>query len=112
MDDKKHRDTVGLSNRLILENLKLLRDEEVIVRFPFIPGFNDESVNLHAIGAFLQENGFTEICILPYHTAGSDKNERLNQKKPIFTAVPPDEEKLLKAVEILEKYGLTVKIGG
>jgi len=112
MDDEKHTDTIGVSNQLILNNLKLLRDENVIVRFPLIPGFNDDSINLHAMGVFLQENEFTEICILPYHTAGSDKRERLNQKKPIFNAVPPDDEKLKMAVVILEEYGLAVKIGG
>ena len=112
MDEEKHRETIGVSNHLILENLRHLRDENVIVRFPLIPGFNDDSINLQAMGGFLQENRFTEICILPYHTAGFDKNERLNQKKPIFNAAPPDDEKIKLAVEILEEYELTVKIGG
>jgi len=112
MDQKKHTDTIGVSNQLIIKNLKLLKDENVIIRIPFIPGFNDDSINLQATGLFLQENGFTDICILPYHSAGSDKRERLNAQQAIFHVDPPDEDTLKSAVELLEGYGLTVKIGG
>jgi len=112
LDQEKHTDTIGVSNQQILKNLKLLKCENVSIRLPLIPGFNDDSINLHATGLFLQENGFTDVCLLPYHTAGSDKRERLYTQQSIFNAVPPDEEKLKWAVELLEEYGLTVKIGG
>lgn len=112
MDQEKHKVTIGVSNKLILKNLRLLKDENVIIRLPLIPGFNDDIINLQVTGLFLRENGFKDICILPYHSAGTDKLERLYSQQPIFNAIPPDIEKLNWAVELLEEYGLTVKIGG
>jgi len=112
IDQKKHMETIGVSNYLILENLKLLKGENVIIRIPFIPGFNDDKNNLQSTGRFLQENGFSDICILPYHTAGSDKRKRLNTQQTVFDFDPPDKDTLKWAAELLEEYGLNVKIGG
>ena len=112
MDPEKHKKSIGVSNNLILENLKLLKGRNVIIRIPLIPGFNDDTENLKATGSFLQENGFTQVSILPYHTAGSEKNIRLNASQTIFSVEPPLEEALKHVAEFLDAYGLYVKIGG
>lgn len=74
MDDEKHKFYTGVSNKIILENLKMLailiaqrgknisaRGAEkpdkikkgIIVRIPLIPGINDDVANIDATGHFI-----------------------------------------------------------
>ena len=59
MDAEQHRELTGMDNRLILENLGRLADEEVIlwIRIPIIPGCNDTEENM-------RKNRRVEIYIL------------------------------------------------
>jgi pyruvate formate lyase activating enzyme len=112
MDDEKHLKYVGVSNKPILKNLKLLKEKNVIVRFPLIPKINDNVKNIQEMGDFLSNNGFKEVNILPYHKAGSEKIPRLNRPSEVYTFESPDEENLDKIKKILDEFGLKVKIGG
>ena len=48
MDNERHKQYTGVSNELILQNLKLLseRGHPVYVRIPLIPGVNDDEPSL------------------------------------------------------------------
>lgn len=112
MDSKKHKETIGVSNQLILENLRMLKGENVIIRLPLIPGFNDDLLNIKATGCFLQKNNFKNICILPYHSGGIAKQERLITTDIQLIIEPPNDNIVKQVAELLEEYGLNVKIGG
>ncbi|MDD5775519.1 MAG: glycyl-radical enzyme activating protein, partial [Candidatus Omnitrophica bacterium] len=55
IDREKHRKLTGVTNDLIIENLKksLRLGKKVVVRFPLIPGCNDSNSDIEEIGYFL-----------------------------------------------------------
>ena len=80
-DDERHRQYTGVSNRTILENFAYLasRHPAVRVRVPVVPGVTDSCENLMAIGELARANGVSQIDLLPYHTAGIAKYDRLGR---------------------------------
>ena len=114
MDDERHRRATGASNRVILENLERLvaRRANVRVRFPLVPGVNDDESNVAALGAFVASLGLPGLDVLPYHRAGIAKYRRLGRTYPLPDVHPPSNGTLEAAVERLAGLGLTVHVGG
>lgn len=81
MDDVRHRKYTGVSNRLILSNLKRLSaaGENIVVRIPLIPGVNDDEQNLKLTQRFLAglPNLFG-VEVLPYHDIAQAKYSALD----------------------------------
>lgn len=89
MDDQRHRQFTGHSNRLILENFGRLAQENVALqaRIPLIPGLNDGVDNISATAQFIKEQGHTTIHCLPYHNLGEAKIPRIDtQLEPLHLA--------------------------
>ncbi len=114
MDDSKHQRYTGVSNRIILENLKVLAQSgsSIIVRFPVIPGINDDEENISKTGKFIASLNLKDISLLPYHNTGTDKFGKLGRIYKLPDILPPPGEKMLSIKEKLKKMGLNVKIGG
>ncbi len=115
MDNEKHKKYTGMSNKSILENLKYLakKGANVEIRFPIIPGINDDENNINHFVSFLCSlHIIKNISILPYHKAGSEKYVKLNREYKMRNAESLSSEKTKKIKEILENYGFKVKIGG
>lgn len=115
MDDRKHQRFTGVSNELILANLRELasRGAAIIVRFPLIPGINDDPENIRRIGEFVASLARPcPINILPYHRAGIAKYAKLGRAYPLPEIEPPTEERLAEAARALAEFGLEVLIGG
>ena len=115
MDSQKHQGVTGVPNELILANLRWLAEHhpQVIVRVPVIPGINDDQENLQQIGEFVASlKRVTELHLLPYHKAGSDKYLRLGRVYQLPDLQSPDAERLEQVVGQLELFGLKVKVGG
>lgn len=90
-DDALHREMTGVSNRLILENLKrLCACADVLVRIPVIPGVNATDEEMGRIAAFLKPLRTVGVELLPYHRLGEGKSEALGREHASF-AVPSDE---------------------
>lgn len=78
LDEEKHIEWTGVSNKVILENLKNIHREfptkPLRVRTPVIPGFNDDSESLLAISDFIKkELPNAEYELLKYHRFGLNK---------------------------------------
>lgn len=114
MDSKKHKKYTGISNELILENLKKLSSmhNNIFVRFPLIPGINDDHQNIKEMGKFLSSLKIAQVNLLPYHYIGVDNYRRLGRTYKLATTQPPSEEKLSEASAILSKFNLNVKLRG
>lgn len=114
MDECAHRKYCGVSNGIILDNLKLLARNhgKVIVRIPVIPGVNDDGYNINKTGEFVCSAGIKEVSLLPYHSLGIEKQRRLGIGEGIFRTSPPPRERLDSIKAHLEKFGLNVRIGG
>ena len=92
-DNEKHREFVGVSNDLILENLaKLLNiNINVIIRVPVIAGVNDSQEEMLKIKSFLDSNGgVLKVELLPYHSMGENKYAAIGKVLNNFSA--PDDE--------------------
>ncbi len=100
-NDEKHQKYVGVSNRLILENLQKLSSTypglELIVRTPVIPGVNDSVKDLQEIVDFLKTlDHLTDYELLPYHAFGSNKYAQLGREYGLTGVKTPGKEEIAK----------------
>ncbi|MCL2815237.1 MAG: glycyl-radical enzyme activating protein [Oscillospiraceae bacterium] len=73
-DANLHKKLTGVSNKLILENLKRLAAvSKVLVRVPVIAGANGNIGEMEAIAKFLKETDINRCELLPYHKFGEGK---------------------------------------
>ena len=115
MDSDMHERFTGVKNNLILDNIKQLSESgnEIIIRIPVIPGFNDDQGNIEATGQFTASlSHISRVDLLPYNRGGTEKSTRLSADYKLMQAETPDDEKMNSIAEILVKYGFEVKIGG
>ena len=115
IDADLHKAWTGVSNDLILDNLKRLAntDTSVIIRRPVIPGYNDGAESMHALGRFVHDLGsLNEVNLLPYHRFGKGKYERLGLEYAMGNTPSLTIDDVTEQSEILRSYGLRVKIGG
>ena len=114
MDDDRHVVYTGASNGRILDNLERLSavHPNVIVRFPLIPGVNDDDDNVRATGAYLASLRLTRVDVLPYHRTGIAKYERLQRPYLLTDTQPPSADRQAHVVRLLEDCGLIVRPGG
>jgi pyruvate formate lyase activating enzyme len=115
MDDERHRDFTGVSNELILENVKRSAARcSVIVRIPVVPGFNDTEENIRATAGFAASlgDGFEHLELLPYHQLGVDVYKKLGHEYQLGDVEPPSGKSMESLKEIAEESGIEVRIGG
>jgi pyruvate formate lyase activating enzyme len=114
MNEKKHIKYTGVSNRPILENLKRLaaNGSNIQVRFPIIPGINDDKENVTETAEFVASCRIKNISLLPYHRAGTEKYKSLNRTYKLKRTQTPSHQDLNLIEEELEALGLKVRIGG
>ena len=114
MDNERHKKYTGVSNEIILENLKNLSSvhNNIFVRFPVIPGINDDYQNIREMGEFLSSLKIAQVNLLPYHYIGIDKYKRLGRDYKLADIRPSSEEKLSEVSVILRKFNLNVKLRG
>ncbi|HTP14139.1 MAG TPA: glycyl-radical enzyme activating protein, partial [Bacteroidota bacterium] len=115
LDDDKHQDYTGVSNRVILENLRLLSraGKNVIVRVPVIPGVNDTAEDIDKIGTFVASlRNIPEIQLLPYHQTGVEKYQRLGLHYAMDRTQSPTAERMDEIARQLGTHVSLVSIGG
>lgn len=115
MDDEKHIKYTGQSNTLILENLNQLaaNGQQVSVRIPLITGVNDDEGNIEKAAEFLHSlKTIKRVNLLPYHSGGCLKYERLRKKQALVSFRAPTSERIEEIKKIFQAKSLAVKIGG
>ncbi len=114
MDERRHRQVTGVSNRAVLDNLARLvaSGARVRVRLPLVPGVNDDEENLEATARFLASLGLRELDLLPYHRAGLAKYARLGRAYALPDLPPPSAEAVEAAVARFGRAGVAVRVGG
>ncbi|MBQ3754051.1 MAG: glycyl-radical enzyme activating protein [Prevotella sp.] len=125
MDAEQHRRYTGVSNDLILSNIRLVARLGVPfwIRIPLIEGVNADEENIEATARFLQSLhsppsqggvGGGSLHLLPYHDVGKDKHLRMgSQYNP--QAIPmatPTEATLQRCRQQFEAFGLRTVVGG
>ncbi|QDR82614.1 glycyl-radical enzyme activating protein [Sporomusa termitida] len=114
MDDGRHKLYTGVSNQLILENLKQLAasHSKIWIRVPVIPGINDDEENIKAMGAFLSSLHLSEVFLLPYHNIAADKYRRLGKTYRLDGLQSLANQQLAEVSQMLVPFGIQAKIGG
>jgi pyruvate formate lyase activating enzyme len=114
IDLNTHKKNTGVSNEIILSNLKKLNDmgKSIIIRIPVIPGLTVTDKNMEDIAALLARlKSIERVDLLAYHTYGTNKYEQLGKEYTLSTRM--DAQAMIENTKrVLERYGLTVQIGG
>ncbi len=127
MDDEKHLKYTGVSNKGILDNLKLIVEarKQVIIRFPVIPGITDTSENVESMLDFLPPFHHLappssaslrfaispfEIHLLPYHNSAKNKYQRFLIENKMETGSSLQHKDLHLIKSGFENAGFHVKI--
>jgi pyruvate formate lyase activating enzyme len=114
IDPELHKRIVGVPNELILENAKKMAQAgaKFQIRIPVIPMYNDSVKAFDDMGKFIKELGeaVEVVQLLPYHSLGTVKWERLQRNAPVLEATPPSDELMQARKKQLEDMGLNVII--
>ncbi len=113
-DPKVHEEYTGVSNEVILNNLRSAADlkKNIIIRIPLIPGVNSGDDNLKVTAEIAKECHAKEIHLLPFHQMGQEKWEGLDKEYFCEDMELPSEKLVAKAEGILKYSGLPVNVGG
>jgi pyruvate formate lyase activating enzyme len=114
IDAERHRRLTGTSNERILDNLRALAAlrTDIVVRYPLLPGLNDDEDSLSALGRFAAAEGLRRVDLLPYHRAGIAKYERLGRSYGLADMPVPDADAVARAEAALRNYGIHPTAGG
>ncbi len=102
IDEEEHRKLTGHSNRNILAFARYLRDRKIPVwiRHVVVPGITEDPKWLHKLGEFLAElDNMKALDVLPYHTMGRAKYEKLGMVYPLGDTPALPKEKAIWARE-------------
>jgi len=114
LDDDKHMELTGVSNKQILDNLSNIAKigSNVWIRVPIIPGINDDDKNILGIGRLMNMLKLTDIFILPYHNIATYKYRKLGKAYDLSNIKTPSDQYMNKISSKLKNFGLNVKVGG
>lgn len=104
IDPAEHKKLTGYDNHRILAFAKYLRDRKIPVwiRHVVVPGITDDSEELRQLGHFLAElTNMKALDVLPYHTMGKVKYERLGMEYPLGDTPPLSKEEAIRAREYI-----------
>ncbi|SET58721.1 pyruvate formate lyase activating enzyme [Natronincola peptidivorans] len=117
LDEDKHREFIGEGLDVILDNLIEINklSSHIHIRIPIIGKFNDDLEEMLKVAEWLLANKIKvqSINLLPYHSAGSIKYQRLGLSYDHEAMGVPEESKMEEVKKIfIEKGFQNIKIGG
>jgi pyruvate formate lyase activating enzyme len=112
VDDERHRRITGSSNREILDNLRLLvrLQAAVRVRFPLVPGVNDDAAHVSRLAELVASMGLTDVDVLPYRRVSSSAYGALGRTAPSAGVADAGPEVVENAVRVMEERGLRASV--
>ena len=113
LDPVRHKELTGADNAHILSNLQYLmdRDADIIIRLPLIPRCNDSDEDIAKLSAFLKDkkDSYRYAEIMPYHTLGTAKAEKLGTTNSYIHDSATDKDKS-RWISIFNSHNIDVKI--
>lgn len=114
MDPEAHLKHTGVSNEVILANLRRLDalGKPIIIRAPIIPGYTDSDRNLKATAEFLSTLKSVErVDLMAVHEYGNVKYQQIG-KEYLLNVQPIPDERQLEIKALFEAHGLKTQLGG
>ena len=105
IDPERHRQLTGKDNANILAMARRISDLGVPlwIRHVLVPGLTDDEEGLRRTADFIRSlKTVQRVEVLPYHTLGLFKWQKLGIPYPLPDAVPPTAEQVKRAEELLE----------
>lgn len=115
MSPERHKELTGVENTVILRNFEKIVGAgcDVRARYPVIGGYNDSDENVARLAEYLAVHApGCGIDLLPYHSLGVGKYERLQMPYCASAAFSPDRERIRQIQSRLEAAGFQVTVGG
>lgn len=118
MDPAVHKTYTGVSNELILKNIRLVSElgARYFIRIPLIAEVNASRENIAATAAFLSALATPpeRVDLLPYHDIGKGKHERMwSVYNPDgYSLTVPTRSEQERCLSQLLSAGLSAQIGG
>lgn len=114
MDDQKHIEYIGVSNKLIIDNLIKLSKmhNNINIRMPIIEGINADNSHIEKTLGVIKDLNIEKVNLLPYHDFAKHKYYKLGRVYDEDRMSKPSEVKMNTYKEMFEKAGYKVKIGG
>lgn len=111
---KRHKEMTGVSNELILRNLRLLVDKgfKPVIRIPIVPGFNDDEKTINGFTEIISKMGLNTVHLLPLHHLGKNKYKQQNRDYYFKELITPDKKDMERIKKLFFKTGINVSIGG
>ena len=105
IDSAGHKELTGQGNENTLAFAKFLSDKgkKMWIRHVLVPGITDDDKLLEKLKAFVDELKTVEkVEVLPYHTMGVVKYEKLGLDYPLKDVAAPEKERVQNARRILK----------
>lgn len=102
---QKHCALTGVSNKNPLDFAKYLSDcgKEIWLRHVLVPGYTDDDEDLKELSHFIKTlKTVKKTEVLPYHTMGEVKYEKLGLNYALKGVLPPTQERIANAKKILK----------
>ena len=115
IEEEKLRTVVGGDWGQIEKNLRFLagRDSSrIVIRVPVIPGFDDCAETLERIIGLAAGLGIRRVDLLPYHTLGREKYDKLSMDYSLKGIPMMDRKSLYPLGAVGRKLGVEVTVGG
>lgn len=113
LDPARHKTLTDVDNAHILSNLHYLMDRnaDIIIRLPLIPDCNDSDEDIARLCDFLTENKgrYRYAEIMPYHTLGINKAEKLGTTTPYVHDSATDEE-ITRWTSIFKSHSIDIRV--
>ncbi|MBN1376464.1 MAG: glycyl-radical enzyme activating protein [Dehalococcoidia bacterium] len=113
MDPETHKNWMGVSNELILENLQrisLMQKNRIWIRIPVIPGVNDSPGNIEKTARMAAGLSVEKLSLLGYHEWGKPKYDAVGREYGLASIVPPSKERMEELAGIVAGTGIEVTI--
>jgi pyruvate formate lyase activating enzyme len=113
-DNANHELFTGVSNTLILKNLRDLHrcGAKIRLRLPIIPGFNDRADHFSAVAVLAASlPGLEGVEIIPYHPLGLSKMEALGlTREGGVETMLPEAAMIRRWISRFTEHGLEVNV--
>lgn len=113
VDPVRHKQLTGADNSHIMSNLKHLMDRgaDIIIRLPLVPDCNDSDPDIAKLTEFLNRNKgrYRYAEIMPYHTLGIGKSEKLGTTATYIHDSASDEE-ISRWTSLFNSHDIDIKI--
>ncbi len=113
IDPVRHRELTGFDNAHIISNLQYLMDSgaDIIIRLPLIPDCNDSEEDIALLADFLNENKgrYRYAEIMPYHTLGIGKSEKIGTVSA-YTRESAGDDEMARWCSLFASHGTDVRV--